>query len=101
MSRETATDLTSLREMMTVMSAQIAEVRALLLDQRSTKELYTTAEVAEIVGKTDYSVREWCRLGRVRAEKRASDRGKAKEWVIRHAELTRLRNEGLLPLSGK
>jgi hypothetical protein len=38
-----------------------------------------------------------CRLGRVRAEKKKSGRGPASEWLISHAELTRVRNEGLLP----
>jgi hypothetical protein len=42
-------------------------------------------------------VREWCRLGRVAASERACGRGKFQEWIVSHEELTRLRNEGLLP----
>ena len=53
--------------------------------------------VAAIVERSPYSVREWCRLGRVRAEKRRCGRGTSKEWMISHEELTRIRNEGLLP----
>jgi hypothetical protein len=70
----------------------------LLADRRPTKEYYTTAEVAEILGKAEFTVREWCRLSRVYAEKRLSGRGRAKEWIISDEELNRIRNEGLLPI---
>jgi hypothetical protein len=67
--------------------------------QRTVKDWYTTAEAAKALGRGDYTVREWCRYRRVNAEKRACGRGKSKEWMISHAELTRIKNEGLLPLS--
>jgi hypothetical protein len=70
-----------------------------LLDQRTSKEWYTTAEVAHDQSKAEFTVREWCRLGRVHAEKRACGRGRAQEWVISHEELCRIRNEGLLPFT--
>jgi hypothetical protein len=69
-----------------------------LVSQRSVKDWYTTAEVAQILGRAEFTVREWCRLGRVYASKRDCGRGRAKEWIISHEELTRLRNEGLLAL---
>ena len=69
-----------------------------LVTQRIVKEYYTTAEVAQVVGKAEFTVREWCRLGRVWAEKRPCGRGTSKEWMISHEELQRIRNEGLLPL---
>jgi hypothetical protein len=68
-----------------------------IIDQRTIKDLYTTAEVACILGKAEFTVREWCRLGRVLAEKRQCGRGTSKEWIISHAELQRIRNEGLRP----
>ena len=61
------------------------------------KEWYSTAEVAAILGRAEFTVREWCRLGRVRAEKKKCGRGPASEWIVSHEELTRVRNEGLLP----
>ena len=67
-----------------------------LTRQQTIKEFYATEEVAEIVGRSPYTVREWCRAGRVHAQKRRCGRGRAKEWMISHAELTRIRNEGLL-----
>jgi uncharacterized small protein (DUF1192 family) len=69
-----------------------------LVQQRTIKEYYTTAEVAQLLGKAEFTVREWCRLGRVRATKRATGRGLCREWIIPHAELQRISNEGLLPL---
>jgi hypothetical protein len=68
-----------------------------LLDQRATKDWYTTAEVARLLGRVHFTVREWCRLKRVNARKRACGRGQSQEWVISHTELERIRNEGLLP----
>lgn len=69
-----------------------------ILRQRVVKDFYSTAEVAEILGRAEFTVREWCRLGRVRAEKRPCGRGLSQEWIIPHAELQRIRNVGLLPL---
>jgi Helix-turn-helix domain len=69
----------------------------LLVQQRTAKEFYTTTEVAKLLGRAAFTVREWCRLGRVNACKRACGRGQSQDWVISHAELERIRNEGLLP----
>jgi hypothetical protein len=69
----------------------------LLIQQRTVKEWYTTAEVAKIMERGEYTVREWCRQGRVRAKKKPCGRGNGGEWLISHEELTRLQNEGLLP----
>jgi hypothetical protein len=68
-----------------------------LVEQRTIKDWYSTTEVAKIVGKAEFTVREWCRLGRVRAKKKACGRGISSEWIISHEELVRVRNEGLLP----
>ena len=73
-------------------------VADLLVSPAAVKDWYTTAEVARIIGKAEFTVREYCRLGRVRAEKLPCGRGKYQEWIVSHEELTRLRNEGLLPL---
>jgi len=68
-----------------------------LLQQRTVKDWYSTDEVADLLGKGRYTVREWCRHGRIHAEKQGSGRGKYQSWVVSHQELQRLQREGLLP----
>jgi hypothetical protein len=46
------------------------------------KEFYTTVEVASLLGRRPFTVREWCRNGRVHAEKTHSGRGAEAEWRI-------------------
>ncbi len=77
---------------------RIESLLSSLIEHETKKDYYSTAEVAKILSRTDWTVREWCRLGRVWAEKRKCGRGVAKEWMISHEELTRIRNEGLLPI---
>jgi len=76
---------------------RIEQMLQSIIEQRTIKDWYTTAEVAKVLGKAEFTVREWCRLGRVRAQKKKCGRGVASEWIISHEELTRIRNEGLLP----
>lgn len=68
-----------------------------LLERETAKEWYTTEDIARVLGKAEFTVREWCRLGHLQAEKRASGRGKFCAWVVANAELLRYRREGLRP----
>jgi hypothetical protein len=68
-----------------------------LIEQRSIKDWYTTEEFAKIVGKAEFTCREWCRHGRINAMKRKSGRGRFCSWAISHEELLRHQREGLLP----
>jgi hypothetical protein len=79
------------------MDQKLTQVLDLLVSQSTVKEFYTTAEIAGIVQKDEFTVREWCRLGRINAVKKTSGRGKHKGWAIPHAELLRYQREGLLP----
>ena len=69
-----------------------------LVGQRTGKEWFNTAEAAGLLGKAEFTVREWCRHGRIRARKRPTGRGRSKEWMISQEEVGRVQNEGLLPL---
>ena len=69
-----------------------------LLQQQTIKEWYTTAEVADIVGRAEFTVREWCRLGRIDAVKQSQGTGRLREWRISHDELQRIANHGPRPL---
>ncbi len=77
--------------------ARIEELLVSLVEKRSPREFYSTSEVAELLGRAEFTVREWCRLGRILAEKRACGRGLSKEWMVSHDEVERIKNEGLLP----
>lgn len=76
--------------------AALGELRS----RQAIKDWYTTAEVAKAIDKAEYTVREWCRLGRISAKKKLCGRGRGGEWLVSHEELSRLRNEGLLPFRG-
>ena len=76
---------------------RIEEMLAQLIDTRVKKEYYSTAEVARLLNRAEFTVREWARNGRIWAEKRQCGRGNAKEWMISDIELNRIQNEGLLP----
>lgn len=79
------------------MNTKLDQLFGLLTGPREDRQSYTVEEVAEKVGKRPYTVREWCREGRINATKRVERRGGAELWSISAAELTRYRNEGLLP----
>jgi len=65
------------------------------------KEWYTPTEVADLLGKRPYTIREHCRLQRINARKRPTGRGEASEWEISADEIERYKNHGLLPIPTK
>lgn len=93
MNTSTPSELAPLVERLDRIEAALREI----LQQKTVKEWYTTDEVAAALGKAPFTVREWCRHGRIHATKRNCGRGSAKEWIISCDELRRIQNEGLLP----
>jgi predicted site-specific integrase-resolvase len=69
-----------------------------LLERQQIREWYSVEEFARIVGRSEFTCREWCRRGRIHAEKKDSGRGAHTSWVVSHAELRRYQREGLLPV---
>ena len=76
-----------------VAASNVLLAHAMLGNQpQQTKDWYSTAELASILGKSDYTVRErWCNEGRIDSEK--DDGGK---WRIPGHEVERLRKGGKL-----
>jgi hypothetical protein len=62
-----------------------------LRNERTIKEWYATSDVALAIGRSDYTVREWCRKGQIPAEKTANGR----DWLVSHQTLLRLKNREL------
>jgi transposase len=86
-------------EEMTAIINRLDRIERLLMDQKTVKDWYSTEEVAGILDRSAYTIREWCRHGRVSGQKRPCGRGTASEWIISHQELTRIQNQGLLPVA--
>jgi hypothetical protein len=85
---------------MTTIEERLNRIEAMLLtlvERQTIKDWYTTDEFARLAGKAEFTVREWCRLGRINAVKRISGRGAFAAWVVSHDELQRYQREGLLP----
>ena len=76
----------------------LAEIHAMLANRQPQKDWYTVREIAELLDRSEFTVREWCRLERVNASKRACGRGNSAEWIVSAEELKRIQNAGLLPL---
>jgi Helix-turn-helix domain len=76
---------------------RIESLLVALVERQLPREWYSVEEFARIVGRAEFTCREWCRQGRIRAGKRRSGRGPYPAWVISHDELLRYQREGLLP----
>lgn len=76
---------------------RIESLLAVLVERQTVRDWYSIEEFSRLVGKAEFTCREWCRLGRIHAEKRQSGRGAHAAWVVSHAELLRYQREGLLP----
>ncbi|MBX3451719.1 hypothetical protein SH668x_003719 [Planctomicrobium sp. SH668] len=74
---------------------RIEAMLAVLVQGQQEREWYTVEEFAHIVGRSEFTCRQWCRLGRIEANKKASGRGAHAAWAIAHTELERFRREGL------
>jgi hypothetical protein len=70
----------------------------ILVERQQVREYYTVEEFARIVGRSEFTCREYFRLGRLRASKRGHGAGQYKTWAISHDELLRFQREGLLPI---
>jgi len=82
------------------LSLDIQEIKKTLkslVEREVKKDFYSTEEFAALVGRSEFTVREWCRLDRIYGEKKKSGRGKHEGWRIAHEEYLRYQKDGLLP----
>jgi len=75
---------------------KIESMLVVLVERQQVREHYSVEEFARITGRSEFTCREWCRHGRIHAQKKDSGRGAHAAWVICHAELLRYQREGLL-----
>ena len=68
-----------------------------LVARQSVRDWYSVEQFARLVGRSEFTVREWCRRGRILAFKQSSERGAHAAWAISHDELLRFQREGLRP----
>jgi hypothetical protein len=78
---------------------ELKAMLAVLVAKQPVQDWYSVEEFARLVGRAEFTCREWCRRGRIKAGKKRSGRGAYASWVISHAELLRFQREGLLPLA--
>lgn len=74
---------------------RIESMLALLLGRGQRQDWYATDEFARLVERSEFTIRQWCRQGRIEARKKGSGRGAHAAWAISHEELERFRREGL------
>ena len=77
---------------------KIEKLLLVLVEQQQVREWYSVEEFARIVGRAEFTVRQWCLHTRVHAETKESGRGAHASWAISHTELLRFQREGLLPV---
>jgi hypothetical protein len=75
---------------------KIEAILVVLVERQQMREWYTVEEFARIVGRAEFTCREWCRTGRIKAEKKQSGRGAHTAWAVGHEELRRYQRDGLL-----
>ncbi len=82
-----------LEQRMNALNDRVGEIHSMLANQRVEKEWYTTTELAEAMGVSQYTVQErWCNQNRIEREK-DTESGK---WRIPGNEYRRLVAGGTL-----
>lgn len=75
--------------------SRIESMLHFLTGLQEVREWYSVDEFASLVDRSPFTVREWCRLGRIQGRKKDSGRGAHTSWAISREELQRYQREGL------
>lgn len=76
---------------------RIESLLRFMADTQQRKDWYSCEEFSRLVSLAPFTIRKYCRDGRLAAQKRGIRRGQADEWVLSHAEYLRFERDGLLP----
>jgi hypothetical protein len=92
-------EMRDLKESLKTIEDAVARIdRGLDRGDRAPQRWFKVKEVAATLNRDEFTVREWCRLGRIVAKNRGEKRGRHFTWPVAANELERYRNEGLLPV---
>jgi hypothetical protein len=61
---------------------KIEAMLLVLVERHQMREWYSVEEFARVVRRAEFTCREWCRHGRINAEKKDSGRGAYASWAI-------------------
>ena len=79
---------------------RLERIEALLADpvrREPARDGYSVEPFARLVGRSAFTCREWCRLGRIAARKKASGRGAHAARAVSRQEWMRYQSQGMLP----
>jgi predicted transcriptional regulator len=62
------------------------------------KEAYTTEEAAERLGRSEWTVRQWCNKKQVNGAYKVRGKGRTGEWRLPHEAIVALQNKGPIPI---
>ena len=71
-----------------------------LIERERVREFYSVEEFSRIVGRAEFTCREWCRHGASTPRKRVG-RGAYAAWAISHAELLRFQKKDCCRTDGR
>lgn len=75
--------------------SKIESLLAVLVEGQQVRQWHSVEQFARLVGRSEFTIRHWCRQGRIEARKKDSGRGAHAAWAISHEELERFQREGL------
>lgn len=61
------------------------------------KEAYTTEDAAEKLGRSEWTVRNWCNKGQVEGAYKVRGKGRTGEWRLTHEAVVNLQSKGPAP----
>jgi hypothetical protein len=76
---------------------RIESMLAVLMEGQQRRDWHSVSQFARLVGRSEFTCREWCRRGRIQARKKESGRGAHASWAISQEEFERFQREGLRP----